>query len=517
MKLSELIAFRNQLNELSVDDAKTAAAMKLDILMHKIEFPSNESLSELTTEFVPVLQDLQSKIYDSFTNFNSTVDQVRQRVRDQISEKEKYWFQESYQLFELAELCETTDNVLHGRKYVGEKSEKTIESELTLQSRLSNYADWRWPGMIIRPGLENFVEHMVGCDPLYVVDRTHDLLQPCLARFPKTYQHRLRTYITNDWSDKPLLERIPENQFGVCLAYNVFNFRPLEIIRQYLEEIYQKLRPGGVLLMTYNDCDRAPAVMLVEQFCASYTPGYLIRDLAQNVGFEQKHTWSDGGPSVWLELVKPGELVSLRGGQAMAEIKWINEIQNDIDFLRRKPYTKEEIRQLQNHARELEINEKVIKRSTPFELHTAIQETVAEKYRQQEIKRIENLKNTARSYNVDTDSDNWQTLLNIAIQKQQELLKKEKELLKKQEEEKETKRIAELHESAKSFGIDPTTCPNEQEIRRLIAEAIDASKKAELLKLRQRAMELEAGNPNLIKYGYSAEKLKQLINEKENK
>ena len=55
----------------------------------------------------------------------------------------------------------------------------------------------------------------------------------------------------------------------------------------------------------------------------------------------------------------------------------------------------------------------------------------------------------------------------------------------------------------------------EEEIHRLIAEAVDQLKKEELQKLRQQAMELQVGDPNLIRYGYSAEKLKQLINAKE--
>jgi hypothetical protein len=88
--------------------------------------------------------------------------------------------------------------------------------------------------------------------------------------------------------------------------------------------------------MTYHDCDQSSAVELVERYFACYTPGYLVRDLATNIGYEQTYTWSDGGPSVWLELKKPGKLESLRGGQAMATINDKNKINDDIDFLKRK-------------------------------------------------------------------------------------------------------------------------------------------------------------------------------------
>ena len=247
MKLSELVAFQNKLNELPPSEPKDMAKHRLDIIIHAIEYPVNQSVNPLTETFIPELQDNLTDIYQAFDKFSSNIDQLKKRVQEQIVEQERHWFQESYRLFELAEECEKTDQILYGRKVAGAKSEQTLEAEDTLRSRLSNYADWRWAGMIIRPGLEDFIENMVGCDPLYIIDREYDLLQPSLNRFPKLYQNRLRPYTTNDWGDAPILDKIPNNQFGVCLACNVFNYRPLEIIRRYLEEIYQKLDRKSVV------------------------------------------------------------------------------------------------------------------------------------------------------------------------------------------------------------------------------------------------------------------------------
>ena len=453
MKLSELVAFRNRLEELPVSAAEQAAQDKLDVLIHTVNHPHAQSMGQLAEPFVPALEANLKKIQAAFDDFSISVGQLKQQVRDQIAEQEKHWFQESYRVFEAAKDCEKTPQILHGRKVIGTmsgrsilhtrkdattKSERTIESENTLRARLSAYADWRWPGMIIRPGLEDFIENMVGSDPLYIVDREHDLLQPCLDRFPQAYQNRLRSYTTNDWSDQPILGKIPNNQFGVCLACNVFNYRPLEIIRRYLEEIYTKLRPGGVLLMTYNDCDHAQAVMLAEQGFASYTPGYLIQDLTQDVGFELIYTWSDGGPSVWLELHKPGQLLSNRGGQALAKIHNVSDYSNDIDYRIRRAYTKDELAKMQE----------------------------------------------AKKYNIDISNLDWENILHVMLQE------------KEAEEHRIKLRIAqELHEE--------------------MAKSVDQRKKEELVRLRQRAMELQAGDPNLIRYGYSAEKLKNLIKQKE--
>ena len=500
MKLSELIAFRNRLDEMPVSKAQVAANYELNQLMHLVEQPLEQSIKQLTESFVPELKNRYDLISQAFDNFDQSIELVKQRVQNQIAEQEKYWFQKSYLLFEEAEECEKTDQILYGRKAAGEKSKQTLVAEDTLRSRLSKYADWRWPGMIIRPGLEDFIENMVGSDPLYIIDREYDLLQPSLNRFPPQYQNRLRPYTTNDWSDDLILEKIPNNQFGVCLVCNVFNYRPLEIIRRYLEEIYQKLRPGGALLMTYNDCDRASAVMLVEQFCTSYTPGYLIRDLTQNVGFEFVHTWSDGGPSVWLELRKPGQLLSNRGGQAIAAICNIDNYSNDVDFLRRKAYTNDEINEVHTCAIELGLDDAIIKTSNLYDLKVLIQKTIYEQHKQHEQEKLQNLHRLAIKYNIDVTLPNWKILIHESIN--QEI------------EENLQKKIKEFHDRARTFGVDPDGY-SEDEINRLIAEVVDQRKKDELAQLRVRAMELQAGDPNLIRYGYSSEKLKQLIKAKE--
>jgi hypothetical protein len=116
------------------------------------------------------------------------------------------------------------------------------------------------------------------------------------------------------------LWQLPNNQFGLVLAWNYFNHRPFEIVRQYLTELYEKIRPGGMLLMTFNDCDRWEGVRSVEAKTGLYTPGSLIKSFTESLGFEQHFTYHDHGPWTWIELRKPGEWQSYRGGQALAQI-----------------------------------------------------------------------------------------------------------------------------------------------------------------------------------------------------
>jgi hypothetical protein len=431
MKLSDLINFRNQLNSIPRDAVKKSADAEIEVLMHMVG-----EQGEYAKSYIDDFEKRHSDLNQSFECLFKDVDRLKQYINKSIEKEEKHWFQESYKLFEIGMSLESNEVILNRRlSLTGENTKHaTYQSETILRARLTNYADWRFPGLIIRPGLENFIEHMVSYDPLYIVDQNYDLLKPCLSQYPEQYQNRLRTYTMNDRTDDLILGKIPNNQFGMCLVYNFFNYRPLEIIRRYLQEIFQKLRPGGLLLMTYNDCDQANAVRLVETFFACYTPGYLIRDLAKSIGFEQVHTWGDGGPSVWLELKKPGKLESLRGGQTLAKV---NDA-NGIDISAEKVYTNEQFHRLRAQVASLGV--------PPNQIDTM----------------------TIRSM--------LDTVIDLTAKKK---IKEDAEAKAKAEEELAIKKDRELKE--------------------------------ELHRLRSRALELNVANPNLVRYGYSIEKLRNLV------
>lgn len=308
MKLSELVHFRNQLESYSALQIGRAAGAELDKIHHEIG-----SHPFQIGQYRQLLEGQRSHIEQTFADYEAQLNKLKDELDQMIKAAEPTWFQESYRLYEEEMLHETPEYVLDRRLPA------TPETSLTLRARLMNYTNWQLPAIIIRPGRENFIDDMVSYDPLYLVDNDYELLKPAVEKFPEAYQRRLRQYIINE-QDEHILNKIPPNQFGMCLVYNFLNFKPLEVIRRYLTEIYDILRPGGICILTFNDCDRSIAIGLVEQHFACYTPGYLVYDLARSLGYEIIFTWNDGEASTWLELRKPGELYSLRGGQTLAKI-----------------------------------------------------------------------------------------------------------------------------------------------------------------------------------------------------
>ena len=245
---------------------------------------------------------------------------LKSEVEQLIAEQGQAWLHRNYTEYE--RYLET--NYAQTEEYLGlhrnKQFQRDAETESILKSRVANYCDWKHPAMIIHPMLEPFIHEMTASDPLYLVDESHYLLEPTLEQFNPVYKNRLRPYVINESFNHPILNRLPDQQIGFCLAYNYLDYRPFELVKIYLEEIYQKLLPGGVLAMTFNDCGRHQAMQAVEQGITGYTPGSLVRGWANYLGFEEIFCHQTGSPSVWVEFRKSGLLTSLRGGQSLAKI-----------------------------------------------------------------------------------------------------------------------------------------------------------------------------------------------------
>ncbi len=305
MTVTDLVFFKNQLEKLSVAPIYQQANTSLDKFLYLVDKHSSENLTKFMNRHYEI-----KEAFDSFDNEFMT---LSKKLKEDIESAEKVLFQQSYSSYH-------DESIYDAFHILGRRWQPNINLDL-FYARVRRNVDWHYPAMILRPGFANFIDELVGYDPLYLVDISHKFIEPVLSKFNEQYQQRLRVYTVKEESDQEILGKIPNNQFGMIIGCHFFNFRPLEVIRQYIEEIYTKLRPGGVFMMTFNDCDRWSAVKLVEEKKdGSYTPGSLIFELAKTIGYEIDYCWHDEGPQTWLELRKPGILTSLRGGQTLAKI-----------------------------------------------------------------------------------------------------------------------------------------------------------------------------------------------------
>ena len=143
------------------------------------------------------------------------------------------------------------------------------------------------------------------------------------------YQRRIRYYLVDDTHTDPLHE-LPQKQLGIVIAVNWFNFKPLKIIRKYLESILTVLRPGGIVLFTYNNCDYPKAVDKVDEMYYCYTTSTKVKDVCIQLGYEIINSFDEGYDELdmgisWLEIKKPGIRSTIRLAETMGKIKQLGE------------------------------------------------------------------------------------------------------------------------------------------------------------------------------------------------
>jgi len=309
MKLSDIVARLNLLDSLDVGSECAIATGTLNHIAHVV----TEHAGPYQTAKDDIIKT-HNELTNNIAKFSAQVESLKKELRSEIKQQEQEYLDYSLYVYREEFRHNSPEFILNTRMRIDDAD------DLMLRTRLKNLTDWRLPGMIIRPGIETYIEDMVPLDPLYVVDHDSELMRPAISKFTPEYQRRLREYVINDWADGPILDKLPNNQFGTIFAYHYFNRKPVPIICKFLTEFYQKLRPGGSVLMTYNNCDLAHGVIRAEHVWMLYTPRRLIEQHAIETGFELTDAHDGKGDVSWLELRKPGDIVSLRGGQTLAKI-----------------------------------------------------------------------------------------------------------------------------------------------------------------------------------------------------
>jgi hypothetical protein len=317
MDFVDLVRLDNQLESLTMTNFKQQVAKQFEHILHETQLPK-AGIEEI---FYDNLKSRHEILFDGFNGFELELNELKQEVKRRVQVEGRSWLQQSYRRYE--DQLETKHR--QSQEAVTWHQNRPVVLDPDLQTMLTNrvayYCDWHYPAMIVHPVAQQaFFDAMIESDILYVADENPYLIDTVLEKYNETYRARLRINHIEESFDQPILPGVPDAQLGFCLIYNFLDFKPFEMIQKYLTEIYQKLQPGGTCALTYTDCSRYQAISLVTQEIVCYTPGNLIEAWAERVGFEKTFYHKDNGPSVWIELKKPGQLRSIKGGQTLAKI-----------------------------------------------------------------------------------------------------------------------------------------------------------------------------------------------------
>jgi hypothetical protein len=290
---------------------------------------ASEAIDDDLLKYSPVAHELQSRINGISSSLESLTATLELCLQDLKQEEQK--LQPEYQ--RLSQEIYQSD-ILRTEKIVQDplKSIKDFWQNQTPMSdddieliagRLNSFNDWKIPGLIIRPGVEDWIDRLVALDPLYLADLDTALLRPALQRYPKLYQQRLRQYTIRE-DRSPMLDRLPKAQIGVVFCHDFFRMRTLDVMQKYISEIWDLLRPGGMFLFTYCDGDRSKTVELIERTSSCYTPRHQVLPMCIAQGFEILFEYASDLGWNYMELRRPGKISTLRGGQTLAKVRPIH-------------------------------------------------------------------------------------------------------------------------------------------------------------------------------------------------
>jgi SAM-dependent methyltransferase len=109
-------------------------------------------------------------------------------------------------------------------------------------------------------------------------------------------------------------------QFGFVLAMNVLDYYPLDFTTEYLRQVYNVLKPGGVMLFTYNNSEDFHCATYVDRGFKAWQPETTMIQICKDLGFEIIKSESADHHVYWLEIKKPGTLQTVKTHQALGEI-----------------------------------------------------------------------------------------------------------------------------------------------------------------------------------------------------
>lgn len=363
MKISELVHISYVLNGLStrsLDDEMKVFAHAQQLLTGS--HPGIEQVSADITALTSTVESFKEHIANTVKEINL---EIAERTRD--------WYRRGY-----------TINDQIAVDFVGEGAEREMrktlvgpDTEQVVSTKINKYSSWQYPNLEIGPGDGMWTRYMVAGDPLYLVDVHKEFLYSSTNQFNSAYQKRIRRYQIGKSVNKTDrdLSALPKNQIGFIFAWNVFDYFPLDYTSEFLEQCFDLLRPGGVMLFSYNDCERKECAVFAEEGNKSWMPKWLLNETVTKFGFEILYHGSEEKSIHWIEIKKPGNLSSIKLHQPLATIEKIKG-RIPIDEPEKRVYTKQQITRLHQIAIQLNLDtpENIMRgKYKPYILHDKIE------------------------------------------------------------------------------------------------------------------------------------------------
>lgn len=298
----ELLKFKREVDKLNFDaiDAELERMVNI-VAMQSLRFENSEAHMQFVAELNGIRQTFE----------NSKLSALKQRYLDVINEREHVQLLKAYDNYEK---YGGDDDYEYELSRTNSLNPDEIEALGELAAKFTN---WEYPSMEFEPFNGTFTRSLVAGDPLYLVSKHEQSLTVTTSQFPIEYVNRLRQYNIQDTDFSDL----PQNTFGTIFSYGWFEYVPLEVVKTYMREFFNLLRPGGVITFSYNNCEMKGSLSLTFSAQRPYNTFGYMSAMLHGLGFDVVEDTEINMNTSVLALRKPGKLKSQRTGQTLGIIK----------------------------------------------------------------------------------------------------------------------------------------------------------------------------------------------------
>lgn len=333
MTLKQLVEFRERLKT-TLDVTKIVE--EITYLSRNLSYLDKNLDDKYRSVLVQSIENYEQLVNDA-EYYKANLEALFNDIQNDINTVSTGFFIANY---DIESTVDQDANVRRGRKiYCPEEVLNVVVQ------RLEKYVDWKYPGLEIGLQEHEWTKRLVAFDPLYLVDPNATLIDDTLNEFTDEYRRRVRPYHLIDIN----LNSLPQNQIGFAFSWNYLNYKSLDTIKQWLQEVFKVLRPGGTFMFSYNNADTISGAGFAETNWMSYMPKTTLIPMCEMLGYEIIDSFDFDQSASWIEIRKPGQLQTVKAHQALGEINYLNGITIDLDA----PAAPQDIKQKQKELERL--------------------------------------------------------------------------------------------------------------------------------------------------------------------
>jgi hypothetical protein len=309
MNIDDLLRFRDMLREQLSEINSLEVPSTVQKINSILDYTKVQNQMAVSPEFIDAWRTyatIASLVKHADATLLTTLEQITYKVKDlalarfpDIGE-----FQSRYTNSQHVELNDETIKIIKSRIFIN--------------------ADHRYPVLQFgcNTSSERLTRDLVANDPMYLADFSPERIDFVTSQFNPAFNQRVRKYIIENSS----LATLPQGQIGFILSWMVFNYADLSVIKNYLQKMMMLLKPGGIHIFSYNNCEFLESYKLANKGWMSYVTKTDVLALCTELGYEIVNTYDvpharyDYERISWVEVKKPGVLKSARLKQVVGSI-----------------------------------------------------------------------------------------------------------------------------------------------------------------------------------------------------